>query len=111
MADEQPGDVLARQVPIVWIEPDEPIIFANQFLIQYFEEEFILSFGQLVPPPMLANEDEDLRRERLERLEYVPSKVVGRFGFTPQRMRNLVRVMQDSLARYEERQGQEDGDE
>ncbi len=101
-----------RSVPIVWVEPeDSRIIFANQFLTQFFEEEFILTFGQLTPPVVLPRQSAHERQAQIENIEFVQAKIIGRFGFTPQRMRELITILQENLARYEARQGGGGSDE
>lgn len=109
MADEQQVGAM-RAVPIKWVGiEDTPVVFANQFVMQYLEEEFILTFGQLVPPVILGS-DED-REAALATLSFVPTKTVGQFAFTAQRMKELVKLLQGQLDRYETRGGEAGADE
>lgn len=88
------------QVPIVWEETeDRPAVFANQFLIQHQPDEFLLTFGQLITPPLLGSEED--RREQLSRVSYVPIRILGRFGFTRRRMVELIAVLQENLERHD----------
>ena len=89
------------QVSLVWEDADErAIVFANQFLIQHQPDEFILSVGHVAPPPFLGTEEE--RREQLARLNYIPIRVLGRFGMTRRRLVELISVLQANLERHDE---------
>ena len=80
-------------VPLVYVGiEDVPILYANQFIIQHQQDEFIISVGQLSPPVLLGDESE--QREQAERLSYVPVKVVARLALTRQRLTELITVLQ-----------------
>jgi len=70
------------------------MILVFRFLIQALEDEFIITVGQLAPPALIGEEAD--RIEQLNAIEFVPVKVVGRFGLTAQRMRELVEALNDS---------------
>lgn len=90
-------------LPIVYIGvEDVPILFANQFVIQHEENEFILTVGQLQPPILLGPPEQ--RKEQAKRLTYVPIKVVARFGLTRQRLTELIQALQTNLQIYDEKQ-------
>ena len=88
-----------RKIPLVWEEEGGPIVFANQFLIQHQPDEFVLTFGQVVTPPLLGTDEQ--KREQLDRLHYVPVRVLGRFGFTRRRMEELIAVLKENLDRHD----------
>ena len=93
----------AVSLPVVYIgAEDEPILFANQFVIQHEKNEFVLTVGQLQPPILLGSPEE--RKEQAKKLTYVPIKVVARFGLTRQRVAELIEVLQSNLRRYDEKQ-------
>jgi len=48
----------------------------------------------------LIGEEAD-RIEQLNAIEFVPVKVVGRFGLTAQRMRELFKALNENLERYD----------
>ena len=77
---------------------DVPILFANDFVVQTHETEFILTVGQLQPPVLIGSAEE--RREQLDRAGYVSVRVVARLGLTEQRMGQLVEVLSQHWERY-----------
>ena len=98
--DDEPGKV---SLPTVFIGAEEqPIVFANQFVIQNHEDEFVLTLAQLSPPYLLGTEEEML--EQAKNLAYVPIKVVGRFSLNRQRVGELIAILQDNVAKFDERQ-------
>jgi hypothetical protein len=95
MADEE-----GVEIPIVYVGvEDEPILLANQFVIQHQQNEFILTIGQIAPPILLGTEQE--RMEQAKQVAYVPVNVVGRFTFTRERLVELLQVLQTNLDRYD----------
>lgn len=78
------------------------MFFANQFVCQYNQDEFILTSGQMTPP-MLIGEIQD-RAEQLQRLEYVPVKPLARVAFTYSRLVELIQVLQINREQYEQEQ-------
>jgi flagellar motor switch/type III secretory pathway protein FliN len=94
------------EIPLFLSGADEtPVLFANHFLIQEYQGEFILSVGQLVPPPLVGTDEE--RREQARQLSSVSVKVVARLAFTRRRLAEFISLMQGTLARYDERANQE----
>jgi hypothetical protein len=68
-----------RNVPLVWENLDGvPVPLANQFIIQHFQDEFILTIGQLVPPALLG--DEQARTAQLQQVEQVTARPIARTG-------------------------------
>ena len=93
----------AMTLPVIYIgAEDEPILFANQFVIQHEKNEFILTVGQLQPPILLGSPED--RKEQVKKLTYVPIMVVARFGLTRQRLAELIEVLQSNLRRYDKKQ-------
>ena len=97
MAEEMDGTT--RPLVRVGME-DVPILFANDFIIQFHGNEFILTVGQLQPPPLFGSEEE--RRQQISQIEFVPVKVVARLALTEQRMEQLVEALQSNLQKYRE---------
>ena len=89
-----------RRLPIVreGIE-DVPILFANDFVVQFLDTEFILTVGQLQPPVVIGSAEE--RREQLDKAGYVSVQVIARLGLTEQRMGQLVEVLNQHWERYQ----------
>jgi hypothetical protein len=99
---EQP-EVL--QVPIIWVGVDDTqIVFANQFLGQFHQEEVILTLGQIAPPVLLGTPEQ--RVEEANRLGYVPVKAIARFGLTRKRLGELIGVLQETAANYDAQSGE-----
>jgi hypothetical protein len=88
------------QIPLVWEETeDRPAIFANNFLVQHQPDEFVLTVGQVLTPPLVGTPEE--RRAQLDRVSYVPIRILGRFAFTRRRMVELIAVLQQNLERHD----------
>lgn len=79
---------------------DVPVFFANQYVCQFNQDEFVLTIGQMTPP-MLLGELQD-RAEQLQRLEYVPVKPLARIAFTYTRLVELIQVLEINREQYEE---------
>lgn len=105
--DEQNPSI---NIPITWIGVEElPIFLVNQFVCQFNQDEFILTFGQMSPPALLGTLEE--RQEQAEQIAYVPVKPLARLGFSETRMRELIAVLEVNLRNYEEHQRQIRGGE
>jgi hypothetical protein len=95
------GKEVRIELPLVWIDPDSSeILFANQLLVQRQEGEYILTFGQQTPPPLIGTPEE--RAEQAKQIPYVPVRVAVRVATTRERMRKFVGVMQSLLDREED---------
>jgi flagellar motor switch/type III secretory pathway protein FliN len=92
------------ELPVVYTSVDDaPMLFANQFAIQFNKDEFILTIGQLQPPLLLGTPEE--MREQASRLTHVPVRVLVRVGMTSTRVAELAKLLADHLRRYEEQKG------
>jgi len=88
------------QLPIAYLGVEEtPIVFANQFAIQHFQNEFIITIGQIAPPILVGSPEE--RREQAKNVGYIPVTIVGRFSLTKERIRELIGALQENLSNYE----------
>lgn len=86
-------------IPLVYAGlEDSPVLWANNFVVQYQPDEFTLTFGQLVPPMLIGTEEE--QRAQARQLSYVPIQVVGRFALTRGRLEQLNRLLTEHLARF-----------
>ena len=106
MADQEPN----REVPLIWVGLDElPVLMTNQFICQFVgREEFVLSLGQAVGPPMLGSEA-DVQRQ-LRELTHVAVKPIVRVSLTEIELRELAGAIAANLKQYEERVGGMKGD-
>jgi hypothetical protein len=89
------------EVPVVWVGADEvPVYFANQFVAQVDRGECFLTIGQMLPPVLVGTLDE--RREQAENLQYVTIRPVARIAFTPDRLRELISILELTAQNYEQ---------
>ena len=90
-----------KQVPLVWVGVDDlPVQFLNQFIGQADRNEIYLTLGQLVPPALLGSDES--KRQQLEALDYVTVRPIVRLGFTPQRLEELIEVLEATKEIYEQ---------
>ncbi len=89
-------------IPVSWVGIDDlPIQFANQFLVQFQQPgEFFLTVGQLTPPPLLGQPDEQL--QQLQEWAFIPVKPVVRLGINRQRLEELIKVLRVIADRFDE---------
>jgi len=96
------GKLPQKSVPLAFIGADEtPMLYANHFVIQNQQNEFILTVGQIAPPMLMGTDEE--KAEQLEQVDYVPVKVVARIVVTETRLKELIDVLQTNLKGYQER--------
>ncbi len=99
--DEEP-----IEIPVVYIGvEDVPILFANSFVVQHQQNEFIITVGQIQPPLLLGSPEEV--REQAKRTAYVPVKVVARLALTRGRLLELLEVLTENLRRYDARSSEQ----
>lgn len=100
MADEPQDSQEYVQVPLSWVGlEDITVLLANQFIIQYTDDGFLLTVGQVAPPPLLGSPEE--QREQVSQLTFVPVRPLARFNLTERRLRELIAVLQENLSNYE----------
>jgi len=96
-----------RELPLFFVgAEDTPVVFTNLMVVQNLDKEFILTFGQYSPPLLLGKPGEVT--EQLDNVPYVPVKVVARVGMTPNRMRELIEILQTNYQGFAERSGDDD---
>ena len=102
----EPENVVS--LPFKWEDnPDVPIVFANQILVQYSSDnEFIVSFGQVAPPPLLSQEQ---AQRFLDEHSEISVKTVLRLSLTPERVVEFIRVLQANHRNYQEGQARKQG--
>lgn len=97
-------------IPITYVGFDEaPISFANSFLVQHDDGEFLLTVGQISPPPITGESPEE-RQEQINALPFVPIRVLARYGLSRRRMVELIEVLQANLEKHDARFGPDGGD-
>jgi hypothetical protein len=95
--DENEG----RQVPLVWENLDGvPVLLANQFIVQHFQDEFIITVGQTVPPALSG--DEQARTAQLQQVKQVTARPIARVAFTRARLIELVHQLEAQREVYDQ---------
>ena len=87
-----------KQIKVVWGSDDElPALYANHFYVSHAGEiEFHVVFGHL-SPPLTAGLDES------ELPDSIKIKPVSKIVMGPDAMRAFVAILNDNLAKYEEK--------
>lgn len=102
--NEPQGDSEGREFVSVRLEWEglerTPIVFANQFVAQFNQDEFYLIVGQLAPPPLFGTQEE--RLQQAQRIEHVGVQPLARFGFTRARLDELIDVLIEIRDRSEQ---------
>ncbi len=94
------------EIPLFMVgAEDVPIMFSNLVVAQHEQREFILTFAQYTPPFAFGRPDE--AQEQVQRMPYLPVKVVARIGMTPERLMQLIQVLQLNYDKWESKQAGE----
>ncbi len=92
-----------------WASIDEPtVMFANVFLVQRTNHEFIVTFGS-ARPPVLKKVASPEEVERLLRDRKVPIKQIVTLGIPFGRIAELVDLLQKNLQQHLQDQQQAEG--
>ena len=92
------------QVPVAWVGTEElPVHFVNQFVGVIAPGEVFLNLGAIVPPAILGDTEEE-RKAQAESIRFVQVKPVARIALTPERLREFIGVLNQTLANYEKQQ-------
>jgi hypothetical protein len=87
-------------IPLSWVGTEEvPIVFANQFVIQFQPDEFVLSVGQVTPPPLVGTPEQVA--EQASQITFIPVRTVARIGFNRSRLRELIAALQANLENHD----------
>jgi hypothetical protein len=79
-----------------WVENvDTPIHFSNAFAVSPVSNEFILTFGCAIPPVVTP----DMTPAEVAKLK-MPIKPLVRIGMTPERVIELIQLLQAQLNAY-----------
>lgn len=98
MAPDRPQ---SRDVPLAWVGYDEtPIIYANQFLIQFQPEgSFVIGVGQSTPPALIGT-PEQIEQQAMG-IEFVAVRPLTKVAITEDKMRELVAALEANLRNFE----------
>lgn len=93
---DNPVTATAINVRLSWIGfEDVPIQAADQLLVQFVQDYFILSLGQTAHPPIVG--DDDPRMRQLVQDPVVAVRPVARTAVSLQTMERFVAVMSEVL--------------
>lgn len=97
-------DEAGKRVPVVYEGLDDlPLNLTNIFLVQSGDKsEYVLSLGQLAPPLILPGTPEEML-EQAKRISFVRARMLGRFAFTEQRLRELIEILTNFMRTQDER--------
>lgn len=96
MAAEPPN----IQLPLSWVGLDEvPIMFANQFVIQFQPDEFVLTLGQVVAPALLGSPEQIA--EQASEITFIPVRTIARVGFNRHRLHELISALQANMENHD----------
>jgi hypothetical protein len=102
---ETPEDAI--RLPVVWVGAEElPVHFLNQYLAVVAHGEIFLTLGTLMPPAIMGETMAE-RRSQAESIGFLQVKPIVRLGFTPERLKELIEVLQQTVANYERQQEEE----
>jgi hypothetical protein len=89
----------ARNIPIDWQVPDDlRSEYATNVLAQHGEHEIFLLFFQAQPPIIVGELAE--REEQLEALKGIPARCVAKVIISPDRLEEIIHLLQTQLEGY-----------
>ncbi len=86
------------------IPPNLNSVYATNLLVQHTEHEFIISFFEVQPPPLLGSPEQ--KDQQLKAISSLKGKCLARVVVSPARMREFVQVMSDNLSGHVARFGE-----
>ncbi len=95
---DESGPIGQFEVPLVWVGLEQqPVLMANQFLSQFVvSDEIVVSVGQVTPPVVLGSPEQ--QAEQLKNVPFVQVRPVVRFGMTKARLREVIKMLETTLA-------------
>lgn len=75
--------------------------FVNQVVVQNHPEYFTLSLFEIVLPPILGVTEEE-KKSNFDKIKSVDSKCLGRYIITPNKLKEVIEILQDNLNKYNE---------
>lgn len=90
------------EIPVSWVGYDEtPIVYANQFLIQFQTEgSFVIGVGQATPPVLIGSPAQV--EEQAQGVEFVPIRPLARVAITEDKMRELIAALSATMTNFEQ---------
>lgn len=72
--------------------------FSDNFVVQHQKDHFILTFYEMIQPPILGSEEE--RLEQLSKIQQLDAKCISRIVVTPQKIEEIIKVLTENLENY-----------
>jgi hypothetical protein len=95
MADEDKSPITI-QIRAEWSGAEDlAVLFSNVFAVQCIKSEFVITFGVATPPIVNGTLTQEEANQLVMKL-----KPVVRIGVTPERMVELIGVLQNQLRAY-----------
>ena len=89
------------RVPLVWQFPSDIVTrYATNIVVQHTEHEFVISFFEAQPPPVLGDPEEQEAIVESMLNDGVPATCVARVVVASERFQTFVEVLQTNLDRY-----------
>lgn len=94
-------------IPIDWHFPEGLITrYANNVIVQHTDEEFIISFFEILPPVLLGSREEV--KEKFEEIKKIPANCVARIIVPANAMSVFVSAITDNWGNYLDKQSEGD---
>lgn len=91
-------------LPLEWYVPEDITSrYANNFVIQHTQHEFVISFFETIPPLLLGSPEQI--QATLEVMDSVRTRCVGRIILSPDRMEAFISAMQANLLKHQAKLG------
>ncbi len=88
-------------VTITWEDAEQlPVMACNVFTVLQTPHEFILTFGFTTPPLFVKQPTP----EEVARIKTLPAKSIARMSMTPGRVVELLQLLQQHIAAYQQGQ-------
>jgi hypothetical protein len=99
MAEEK---TKAVQIPIEWHFPEDlKSQYATNMLVQHGENEFFISFFEVIPPVTLGPPEAQI--SQLEKIETVKAECIARIIVPAEKLPSIIQALNDNLKNYREK--------
>jgi hypothetical protein len=103
-------DMFAKKLRIERTYPlDLQTHFVTHFVVQGQPEYFIMSFFELLPPPILGDTEEE-KRQQLEAMASIEAKCVARLVVPSDAMREFIETVSQNYENWQQRMAEEAND-
>lgn len=99
MVDQKDDGII---LPIEWHYPEGLVSrYATNIVVQHTDQEFIISFFEVLPPVVLGSPEE--QKAKTEQIKSVRGECVARIIISVDRMPEFVEALQNNLEKYRSR--------